>query len=151
MSGTPEERFWAKVDKNGPLWNGTPCWLWTASPNNKGYGKFWDGERLVLAHRFSYLLLKLIPDGCILDHLCRTPLCVNPAHLEPVTQRINILRGVGFCARHAQQTHCSHGHEYTPDNTYIEKKGKRSGGRHCITCRLKRSKTHRPGTFIPRL
>ena len=80
---TPEERFWAKVDKTDD------CWLWTANRTNAGYGHFWLDRRMVLAHRFAYeLLIGPIPDGLTLDHLCRVRACVNPAHLEAVTNRV---------------------------------------------------------------
>lgn len=80
----PEARFWAKVDKTDT------CWLWTASKNREGYGKFWDGERYVLAHRFAYeQLVDLIPAGLVIDHLCRVTGCVRPEHLEAVTDAVN--------------------------------------------------------------
>ncbi|WP_353848602.1 HNH endonuclease signature motif containing protein [Cellulomonas sp.] len=59
-----------------------------------------------------------IPPGMQLDHLCRVRECVNPLHLELVTQRENILRGESPAAHHARKTHCDHGHEFTPENTY---------------------------------
>lgn len=85
------------------------CWLWTRSLNNKGYGKLSGigNGRWMLAHRFGYEQLHgPIPVGLVLDHKCRTPSCVNPDHLEAVTQRVNSRRGslahierTGFCAR----------------------------------------------------
>lgn len=84
-------RFWAKVDKRGP----DDCWLWLANktaPN--GHGRFSTGGSMVMAHRFAYeLLVGPIPDGLVIDHLCRVRLCVNPKHLEPVTAVENIKRG----------------------------------------------------------
>lgn len=81
-----ETRFWANVDKDA----GAPCWLWTGSLNSDGYGRF-NGK---LAHRRTYLeVVGPIPDGLVLDHLCRVRNCVNPDHLEPVTQRENMRRG----------------------------------------------------------
>jgi hypothetical protein len=129
------ERFWAKVDKNGP--NG--CWLWTAAltsaaPGQAGYGLFTERKpKGVRAHRFAYeLLVGPIPEGLQLDHLCRVRHCVNPAHLEPVTQRENILRSpVTPPGINARKTHCKHGHEFTPENTYREK---RTNKRHCREC-----------------
>ena len=68
-----------------------------------------------------------------LDHLCRNTRCVNPEHLEAVTQRENILRGIGFAARQARQENCIHGHAFTPENTYVHK-----GHRYCRACRNRR-------------
>lgn len=86
-----EERFWEKVDTSaGPL----GCWPWTASGSRDGYGQFSADGRGVRAHRFAYeLLVGPIPEGLQLDHLCRNPGCVNPAHLEPVTGWENTMRG----------------------------------------------------------
>lgn len=110
-----EDRFWGRVDKTGD------CWLWTAYIRHDGYGEFWVGgiKRRVLAHRYSYELARgTIPDGLQLDHLCRTRKCVNPAHLEAVTQRENLLRGETIPARNAAKKACPAGHEYTKENTY---------------------------------
>ncbi len=129
------ERFWAKVNKT------ETCWLWTAGQRSWGYGSFWDGVRKKRwsAHRFAYeLLVGGIPDGLVLDHLCRTPLCVNPEHLEPVGIRENTLRGVGPSAIHATRTSCPAGHAYDAENTY-EHKGKR----YCRACQRKRDRERR--------
>lgn len=86
------ERFWEKVDRRGPA----DCWLWTATRTAKdGHGRFYPiTGKGVLAHRFAYeLLVGPIPDGLVIDHLCRVRLCVNPAHLEPVTAEENTRRG----------------------------------------------------------
>jgi hypothetical protein len=87
------------------------CWLWLRSVNNKGYGKLCGlgASRSMLAHRFSYELRHGgIPAGLVLDHKCRTPSCVNPDHLEPVTQRENSRRG---SLSHIVRTgRCSRGH-----------------------------------------
>ena len=85
-------RFWAKVEKTSDI---NACWNWLGA-KTKGYGNFSYGGRggkTVRAHRFSYILINgPIPDGLALDHLCRNTLCVNPAHLEAVTDRVNFLR-----------------------------------------------------------
>ena len=130
---TTEERFWAKVDKNGPLWNGTPCWLWKGA-TSEGYGRSKVvGRTERRAHRVAYeLLIGPIPEGLTLDHLCRTHLCVNGAHLEPVTIKENVLRGEGLTARESRVTHCPRGHPYDLFNTYYNNQG----GRSCKKCRL---------------
>lgn len=113
-SVTPEW-VWARVDKSGD------CWLWTSEIGRKGYGRLVDPQgRRLLAHRVVYeLVVGPIPDGLTLDHLCRVHACVNPEHLEPVTTRENVLRGQGVAAINAAKTHCSHGHEFTPENTRV--------------------------------
>lgn len=114
---TEAERFWAFVDKTAP--NG--CWLWTGF-TLKGYGKFKRSRQGAsyptwFAHRVSYVWAKgEIPAGMVIDHLCRTRNCVNPDHLEAVTQQENTLRGEGIAAVNAHKTHCSKGHEFTEKN-----------------------------------
>lgn len=115
-------RFWAKVEKTDT------CWFWTASRTTAGYGKVAVQQSVIVsAHRFAYeLLIGPIPLGLQLDHLCRQRLCVNPWHLEPVTNAENSRRG----AKGRLVTHCVHGHEYTPENTRIRSNGRR-GCREC--------------------
>lgn len=93
-----EERFWAKVDK-------TPgCWLWLGTKDEWGYGRFWDGTRPGLAHRFSYTLAGgVIPPKYVIDHLCRTASCVNPKHLDAVPHRENISRGKSKALKHLRK------------------------------------------------
>jgi len=125
VSAAVQQRFWSKVDKTDT------CWLWIAGTTS-GYGHFWLSQRHVLAHRLSYEWLKgVIPTGLTLDHLCRTPLCVNPEHLEAVTHKENCLRGVSPWAKRAKVTHCPQGHVYDEVNTLI----KPQGNRGCRTCR----------------
>lgn len=126
LRGSPEKRFWAKVQKTDG------CWEWTAGLANGGYGAFWlAGRRYVKAHRFAYEhLVGPIPEGMQIDHLCRNPPCVNPAHLEVVTQQVNVARGQSGWWQ-ARKTHCPQGHEYTPENTIVRNKGR---GRNCRAC-----------------
>ena len=132
----PEERFWAKVRKT------VGCWEWTASKTSEGYGKIFLRGRNVRAHRLSYVLLVgPIPEGMILDHLCRNPSCVNPAHLEPVSHRTNCLRGVSPAARNAAKSHCANGHEFTSENTsWVSHRGRPE--RRCLTCHRERQRTY---------
>jgi hypothetical protein len=92
-----------------------------------------------MAHRVVFEILKgPIPGGMVLDHLCRVPACVNPRHLEVVTNKVNILRGISFSilrgisfsAKKAQQTHCLNGHPFDQGNTFID----HHGARQCRAC-----------------
>jgi hypothetical protein len=147
-----EERFWEKVNKAGPIPERKPelgpCWIWDASTRDNGYGQFNFYGRMLGAHRIAYLLVKgSVPADLQLDHLCHTHdpdcsggndcphrRCVNPDHLEPVTQKVNLLRGQGMGAKNAAKTHCPHGHPYNDANTRIL----RGGARLCRECHRKR-------------
>lgn len=113
------------------------CWLWTAS-RAQGYGQLKVGGVRLYAHRYVYeMLIGPIPTGLQIDHLCRIKHCVNPAHLEPVTQRVNLLRGDTIVARQATQTHCKRGHPFDAINTRMC-----SGHRKCRTCEKANSKRY---------
>ncbi len=128
-----EARFWRHVE-----WS-DGCWLWLGGTSGTGYGRFYDGERMVSAHRFSYELINgPIPEGRVIDHLCRTTLCVRQDHLEVVEQRENLLRGDTFQARNVAKTHCPRGHEYSGQNLYVNKRGSRT----CRACSRESSKAH---------
>lgn len=115
-------RLWSKVDRSG---GPDACWPWLGSTRN-GYGQIWSNGKLVRTHRVAYELAHgSIPAGLVIDHLCRTPACANPRHLEPVTNRENTLRGLSG----RMMTHCRSGHEYTTANTRIT--GSR---RRCRAC-----------------
>jgi hypothetical protein len=130
MKKPPEVRFWAKVDKTGD------CWIWTGA-RSYHYGIFGVCKGLnAPAHRYAYeLLVGPIPKGLVLDHLCKNPPCVNPAHLEPVTSVANVARGSGFGSRNAAKTHCPKGHEYSPENTAVNS----NGARYCRICHRERN------------
>ena len=117
------------VDANG-------CWIWRGTLTRDGYGKARVGSSMVRLHRFTYeSLLGSIPDGLHIDHLCRVRSCCNPLHLEPVTNRVNVLRGDTIPAAHAAASHCKRGHEFTEGNTYryVSKYG--YPARACRACR----------------
>lgn len=112
-----------------------------------GHGRVAHEGRLHYAHRLAYeQQVGPVPRGLVLDHLCRNPACVNPAHLEPVSDKENILRGTGAGARNARKTHCVRGHELAGDNLLTC-----AGGRRCRACNAHRcreyglSKTKRKG------
>lgn len=139
----PEERFWSKVDKNGPVPGYAPhlgsCWIWIAGRDSHGYGHFLFEGKVRGAHRVAYQwLVGPIPPGLELDHLCRVPACVNPAHLEPVTRRENYMRGLGPTVAGAHQrikTHCPHGHSYADAIVW-------RNGRKCRICNRERSREY---------
>ena len=120
-------RFAEKIERDA-----AGCWNWKGGFfSGKPYGQF-SAVRNWRAHRFAYAALRgPIPDGMVLDHLCRNPACVNPSHLEPVTDAVNILRGEGAHAKNARKTHCHRGHEFTPENTRMTA----GGGRYCLACK----------------
>lgn len=124
----PEVRFWPKVRQSGD------CWLWTASADKHGYGHFYPTRKqTVAAHRWAYEYLRAeIPADLQLDHLCRTPACVNPWHLEPVPPGVNARRSDSWAGKNSRKTHCPEGHEYAGDNLIINGKGSRV----CRTCKL---------------
>jgi hypothetical protein len=132
---TPRERFEARIDRD----ESTGCWVWKGTLNRTGYGLLSVDAKYVLVHRWGYeQFVKPIPDGMTLDHLCRNRACVNPAHLDVVTNRTNVLRGMSPSAVIHRQGVCKHGHEMTSDNVYVPPKNPRH--RQCRTCRKRISR-----------
>lgn len=107
------------------------CWLWSGSIKSFPYGRVKFEGKTWLAHRLSHLAFKgFLDDNLVVDHLCGVKHCVNPEHLEQVTQAENVLRAAALI------THCPAGHEYTEDNTgyYGVKPGKKTKARYCKEC-----------------
>lgn len=99
------------------------CWLYAGYVNPHGYARTGN----TFAHRAMYeAVIGPIPEGLVIDHLCRVRHCINPAHLESVTSRENTQRGYK-----KNKTHCVHGHEYTIENTVTDKIGRRN----CRECK----------------
>ena len=121
-------RFWPKVERTDG------CWNWTAVKTREGYGHLKVAGKPYFAHRLVFALQgHEIPAGLTVDHLCRNPGCVNPDHLELVTMRENVLRGVGPSAANAKKTHCLRGHEFSLENTRVLY-GRTRRMRVCKTC-----------------
>ena len=124
-------RFEAKVEV---MPNG--CWNWIGSRHSQGYGFFWYMGRTMRAHRFAYEYYNntVIPSGLVSDHLCKNTRCVNPAHIEIITPRLNSQRTnptKHMIERQANRTHCANGHPFTIESTYIYPNGKHI---HCRIC-----------------
>jgi hypothetical protein len=99
-----EDRFWIKVNKNGPLYIplNSRCWLWLGSRKDEyGYGNFWDGEKVVAAHVFSYQLHNgnVADPSLEMDHVCHNRTCVNPEHLRLATRKQNLENHQGATIR----------------------------------------------------
>lgn len=128
-----ERRFWSKVDKQ------SECWIWTAGVTPSGYGSFKLLGKNTAAHRLAYTITKgAIPNDLVLDHICRNRLCVNPDHLEIVTQKVNILRGAGPSASNDEKTHCPRNHPLEKPNLILS--NLKRGARECVACSRTRSK-----------
>ena len=113
----------------------TGCWVWQRGSDRHGYGRMKVGGKEMLAHRVSYeAFVGPIPEGMTIDHLCKVTLSVNPSHLEPVSNKENILRSDGITALAARKTHCKAGHLLGGENLYFFK-----GHRHCRACNAART------------
>jgi hypothetical protein len=124
--------FWAKVEITTP----DECWIYKGAVNGAGYGTHTIGSRTdksrqaLGAHRLSYFLDRgEIPVGLVIHHECRNTLCVNPHHLEAVSNSKNVKLGVPFRKPRTPKTHCPKGHEYSKENTRLYK-----GNKNCREC-----------------
>lgn len=110
----------------------TGCFLYVSPLTSSGYGKIGYQRRYYQAHRIALeSMVGPLPIDVVVDHKCRVPSCVNPAHLEPVSPRENVMRGLSLVAANARKTHCNGGHPLDGRNLYILPNGHRS----CRTCR----------------
>ena len=131
-------RFWRNCEIKE-----TGCWEWLGYTNPAGYGQFGsENGTVMLSHRWAYrrFVGELI-DGLTIDHLCRNTKCCNPEHLEQVTLQENLKRTTGLRFSHyakGDRTHCSKGHELTPENRY-----KRKGRVNSYLCKICTSEYHR--------
>lgn len=136
MLRTIIERFLEKISvSNVNFYKGTCCWEWTGSKNRGGYGQIQLEGKKERVHRLSYILfIGKIPEKLELDHLCRNIVCCNPDHLEAVTHKENMRRGLTGVAtglQNSNKTHCPQGHEYSQENIYTAP----DGHRQCRICR----------------
>ena len=131
------EAIWGRLISRSWDWDG--CFVWEGADNRVGYGQIsFQGKRWY-THRLAYTAAYgAIPEGMVLDHLCRNTLCFRPSHLEAVTQQVNTLRG-----RTGTKTHCNSGHEFDEVNTYITP----YGHRFCRKCRALRERSRRLRLF----
>ena len=116
----------------------TGCWQYDGGLLPNGYAYVYvHGERSQYLHRLSYAEFRgPIPEGLVIDHLCRNRACFNPEHLEAVPQRVNVHRGRSHVVEQAARTHCPQGHPYSPANTSVSPKGKRE----CRECHRTRQR-----------
>jgi len=110
------------------------CWLWKGALTHNGYGRFSLCGTEMRAHRFAYIyFVGPIHESLVTDHLCRNRVCVNPRHLEPVPQAVNVARG-----GRGKKPHCANGHPFNETNTY-----QTEIQRHCRICQRAAQRRYR--------
>ena len=143
---TVVQRFWGKVEKEGPILVPQlgPCWLWTGARGSGGYGqlRLSRPRRLVYAHRMAYELeLGPIPVDLEVVHECRNHACVNPTHLRLADARARVLRGESPSAGQARYELCKNGHPLVGENVY--RRPSSPTRRECRTCIRERQRARR--------
>lgn len=129
LNATQIAKFYSNVTINPE----TGCQEWQGTINDGGYGVLSIDRRQYRAHRVSYVINHGEHEtGLVLDHLCRNRACVNADHLEPVTQKTNVLRGEGLSAINSLKSHCPRGHAMIDANRITDTVG--THGRACRSC-----------------
>jgi hypothetical protein len=137
-AGANPERDWRRFLMRVEPCPTTGCWLWTSYGDKDGYGFFYAAKKLNRAHRYIYeRVTGEIPEGMVLDHVCRNRACVNPDHLRVVTPRENVFVGesAALAKRNKNATHCIRGHEFTPENTSIRTAANKRSCKKCAYTR----------------
>lgn len=146
---TLRDRFFAKIVTDAPGAGKGGCWLWTAARNSSGMGCLNVDGKTRVAHAFAYeMLIGAIPSRKVLHHTCGNLLCVNPAHLEPITRRESTVRGKSPAAVNAKKTHCKNGHALEGENLYVKDVPRgdlRGKKRLCKTCQREEQRRYRAG------
>lgn len=128
-----DHRFWSREKVSDRILKNTEitkdCWIFKGA-KTEDYGKVKVAGKTQIAHRVIYEnLVGKIPKGMVIDHLCRNRSCLNPKHLEPVTSKINTMRGNGLAAINSRKTKCINGHEFSGENLRVVE-----GKRYCKKC-----------------
>ena len=133
-----------RIHKRSIINPNTGCWDWQGYLTPRGYGLFSLGNKTTQVHRASYeAIVGLIPTGLTIDHLCHNKGCVNPNHMEPVTAKVNVLRGDTITGNNARKVVCIRGHPLSGTNLRIYR-----GLRVCRACKRLASQERRDVTNL---